>query len=88
MEIAITTVSSKGQIVLPKEIRGNIKSGDKLVFIKDNNNIMIKNTKDLSKNFEEDLLIAERTELAWKEYEQGKFTTMSKDGFIDELEKW
>jgi AbrB family looped-hinge helix DNA binding protein len=33
VEIAITKMSSKGQVVIPAEMRGNIHEGEKLVII-------------------------------------------------------
>lgn len=37
MDIAITKVSSKGQIVIPSELRGDLLERDKLVLIKSGN---------------------------------------------------
>ena len=87
MEIGITSISSKGQIVLPKEFRKGMQAGDKLIFIKEHNHIFLKNVKDLNKNFAEDITFAKRTEKAWKQYEAGKFETTSADDFLTELEK-
>ncbi|MFT4313119.1 MAG: AbrB/MazE/SpoVT family DNA-binding domain-containing protein [Candidatus Woesearchaeota archaeon] len=87
MKIGITSISSKGQIVLPKEFRKNMDVGDKIIFIEQDNHIMIKSAKELHKNFAEDLQFAKRTEKAWKEYEAGKFETTSSDEFLRELEK-
>ena len=41
MDISITKMSSKGQIVIPVEMRRNIKEGEKLIIIQN---------KDLMKN--------------------------------------
>lgn len=59
----ITTVSSKGQIVVPSRIRDelNLKSGEKLIMIADDGNIMLKrisnktqqNFKDMTKKIKE-----------------------------------
>ena len=41
MDIAITKMSSKGQIVIPAEIRGDIKEGEKMVLIKNGKQIIL-----------------------------------------------
>ena len=88
MNIEITRMSSKGQIVIPKKMRKGIEEGEKLVMIQNGSQIILKRAKDLDKNFEEDLEFARRTEEAWKRYEKGEFITRSADEFLKELEKW
>lgn len=88
MEIAITKMSSKGQIVLPLEMRKNIKEGEKLIMIWDKGRIIMKKATSLDKNLAEDLEFARRTEKAWKSYERGEFITTSAEEFLKELDKW
>ena len=88
MNIEITKMSSKGQVVIPKGMRKGIEEGEKLIIIQNGKQIIIKRTKDLDKNFKEDLEFARRTEEAWKRYEKGEFITRSTDEFLKELEKW
>ena len=88
MEMAITKMSSKGQVVIPSEMRRNIKEGEKLLIIKNNDQLIMKKAIDLDKNLKEDLEFARRTKEAWKEYEQGKFTSSSVKEFLRELKKW
>jgi AbrB family looped-hinge helix DNA binding protein len=85
--INITTISSKGQVVIPVEIRQGINEGDKMVIIRNGDQIILKKVDAFSKNLEEDLEFARRTELAWKKYEEGKFVSKSKDDFLKELSK-
>lgn len=85
--ISITRISSKGQIVIPQEMRGDLKEGDKLVVIKNNNQIILKKADQFSETLEEDLEFARRTEEAWKRYEKGEFKTLPMDEFLRELEK-
>lgn len=87
-EIAITRISSKGQIVIPQEMREDLKEGDKLVIIKNNDQIILKKVDKFSKNLEEDLEFARRTEEAYKRYERGEFIEMEFDDFIKEMKKW
>jgi len=87
-EIAITRISSKGQIVIPQEMREDLREGDKLVIIKNNGQIILKKVDKFSKNLEEDLEFARRTEEAYKRYEKGEFIEMEFDDFIKEMKKW
>jgi AbrB family looped-hinge helix DNA binding protein len=86
--INITTISSKGQVVIPQEMRKHLKEGDKLVVMKNKDQIILKKVEDFSKNVEEDLEFAKRTEDAWKSYERGEFKQMDFDDFINEMKKW
>ena len=88
MNIDITKMSSKGQIVIPKEMRKNIKVGEKLVIIQNKKQLILKKAKDFDKNIEEDLEFARRTEEAWKRYDEGKFIRRDADDFLKALEKW
>ena len=87
MNIEITRMSSKGQIVIPKKMRKGIEEGEKLVMIQNGSQIILKRAKDLDKNFEEDLEFARRTEEAWKRYEKGEFIEMDYDEFLKEARK-
>ena len=72
MEIAITKMSSKGQIVIPSEMRGNFKEGEKLLLIQDKDQLIIKRMEQFSKTFEEDIIFAKRTETLLKKLESKK----------------
>ncbi len=87
VNISITRISSKGQIVIPQEIRDDLKEGDKLIVIKDDNRIILKKMEDFEKNLEEDLEFAKRTEEAWKSYEKGGFISMKAEDFLKEIKK-
>ena len=88
MDISITKMSSKGQIVIPLEMREGIKEGDKLVLIKNKNQIIMKKASEMDKSLAEDLEFARRTEEAYKRYEKGEFISMPADKFLKELKKW
>ncbi len=87
-KISITRMSSKGQIVIPADMREGIKEGEKLVIIRNNNQIILKKEKDFSDSLEEDLEFARRTEEAYKRHERGEFIQMDFDEFIEEMKKW
>jgi AbrB family looped-hinge helix DNA binding protein len=88
MNIDITKVSSKGQVVIPLEMRKNFKEGDKLLVIEGKDQLILKKANKLDKNFKEDLESARRAEEAWKSYERGEFIEMDFDDFIEEMKKW
>ena len=87
MDVALTKMSSKGQVVIPAEMRKNIHEGEKLIIIEDRGQLLMKKANELDKNLAEDLEFAKRTEEAWKEYEKGKFISMPADKFLKELSK-
>ena len=88
MDISTTTMSSKGQVVIPREMRKDMKEGDKIVIIRNGKQIIMKKASDMEKNLEEDLEFARRTEEAWKRYDKGEFISLPKDKFLEELKKW
>ncbi len=87
-DYALTKISSKGQIVIPTELRNDIEIGEKLLVIKGDKQFIIKRAKDLDKHFQDDLEFAKRTDMALKRYEKGLFKEKSGDKFLEELEKW
>jgi len=88
MQVEITRMSSKGQIVIPKEMRKNIPEGEKLLILQEGDQLVIKKLQDLDKNFKEDIEFARRTEEAWKSYEKGEFIAMDADEFLKKLKTW
>jgi AbrB family looped-hinge helix DNA binding protein len=88
VNISITKVSSKGQVVIPLDMRGNFKEGDTLLVIKDNNTILLKKAGDLDEKFKEDIEFARRIEEAYKRHERGDFKSLPVDKFLEELDKW
>lgn len=71
MEVEIIEMKSKGQISIPSEFRDDIKEGDKLIIIKNDDQLILKKA-DFIKGLEEDLIFAKRTEEAFKRYQNGK----------------
>jgi len=88
MDVAITRMSSKGQIVIPASMRENILEGEKLLIIRDGERYIIKPLAELEPALKEDLLFAEKTERAFEEYHKGAFTKKAASGFRDELASW
>ena len=88
MEVAITKMSSKGQVVIPAEMRKDIQEGEKLIIIQNKGQLIMKKASELDKNMAEDLEFAKRTDEAWKRIEEGKGIKMDFDKFINEMKKW
>ena len=86
--ISITKMSSKGQVVIPVDMRDNIKEGDSLVVIKNGDQIILKKASNMDKQLKEDLEFARRTEEAYKRIEAGQGIRMDFDEFIEEMKKW
>ena len=80
-------MSSKGQIVIPREMRKGFHEGERFVIIKAGRQLIIKSVEDFDENIEEDLEFARRTEEAWQSYERGEFKSTSVDDFLRELKK-
>lgn len=83
--INITRMSSKGQIVIPANMRANLKVGDDILIIRDDERIILKKAESLTEQMKEDLEFARRTEEAWKEIDEGKFTEYSTEEFFERL---
>ena len=81
-------MSSKGQVVIPQEMREGFAEGDKLIVIKNDKQLILKKMEDFDENLEEDLEFAKRTEEAWKRYDKGEFASMDAEEFLKELKKW
>lgn len=86
--IAVTKMSSKGQVVIPAEMRKGIKEGEQMVIIKAGDQIIMEKVSKFSKKLKEDLIFAKRTEEAWKSYDRGEFVKMDFDEFMKEVKKW
>ena len=86
--IGITRMSSRGQVVIPLNMRNGLVKGESFVIIKNNNQIILKKASDFSENIKEDLEFAKRTEEAFRRIEAGEGIKMDFDNFIEEMEKW
>jgi AbrB family looped-hinge helix DNA binding protein len=87
MDVAVTKVSSKGQIVIPSNMRKNIAVGDEFLIIKEDNKFIMKKINELAKDLKKELVFAQRVEKAWNLYEKRKFKSSSAKKFLEELEK-
>lgn len=88
MKIDFTHISSKGQIVIPRDMREGFEEGQKFLLIREGDEIILKKADGLRKNLEADLAFARRTREAWKRYDEGKFVSANKDEFLSDLDRW
>jgi AbrB family looped-hinge helix DNA binding protein len=88
INVDFTKMSSKGQIVIPQEMRKDLSVGDRFIIIRRDNEIILKPAEDLEENFLEDLDFAKKTLTALDKYGKGKFKEMEGKDFRKELEKW
>ena len=88
MDIGITRVSSKGQIVIPSSMRNNLSEGEDLLIIREGGRYIIKPLDGLKPALKDDIIFAEKTEEAFSEYRKGSFKRKEKDAFLDELASW
>lgn len=88
MDVAITKMSSKGQVVIPADMRKGFKKGEKLVIIRNGKQLIVKKASSINENFKDDMEFAKRTEAAYRRYEKGLFKKSTKEEFLKELESW
>jgi AbrB family looped-hinge helix DNA binding protein len=84
-----TSISSKGQIVIPKSMRSalGLKEGDLLAAsIVDKDMIVLK--KVSASMTKEDAVLLKKIAAAWNEIATGKAKRMSGDEFIKQLREW
>ena len=88
INVDVTRISSKGQVVIPQDMRREFSVGDRFVIIKSDSQFILKPVRELGSNFAEDLKFAKRTADSLGKYEKGKFKSMGGKEFLAELEKW
>ena len=88
MDVGITRVSSKGQIVIPSSMRNNLSEGEELLIIREGERYILKPLGELKPALKDDILFAGKTEEAFIEYLKGSFKRTDKDTFLDELASW
>ena len=85
----LTKVSSKGQVVIPTNVRKKlgIKEGSVFAMMSPKKNMIVLKKLD-NRLLKEDLATLKSVEEAWKDIKRGKFRRMSKEDFLKELNKW
>ena len=94
MDIEISKVGERGQIVIPQEFRKElkIKKGEKFLVVKSDGRLIFQQMSRLkAENIEklkEDLIDIKIAEDRLKEIEQGKGIAQTKEHFLREMEEW
>lgn len=86
--INISKVSSKGQIVIPKDLRERFKEGSEVLFIEQDGLLILKPVDKLYNNFKSDILFAKETEAVYDKISKGEGNEKDFDEFIEEMKKW
>ena len=81
----ITKLSTKGQIVIPEEIRKGLKSGTAFIVSKQNDLIVLKKISDLTKREIEEI---KELDKIWGDIDTGKGKTTNIEEFLDAMKKW
>jgi AbrB family looped-hinge helix DNA binding protein len=84
----LTKASSKGQIVIPTDIRKKLGVKEGSVFAVTTKKDMIVLKKLDTKMKPEDLKTLKLIEEAWEDIEKGRYKVYSKEAFFKELKKW
>jgi len=86
---SFTSISSKGQLVIPKSMRTalGLKDGDTFAANIVNTDLIVLKKVSMSLT-DEDLKSLQKIQVAWNEIDEGKGKRMSKDAFLKELRKW
>ncbi len=88
MEIGMTHLSSKGQIVIPRNIRERMGfvDGEFLTVLQKENLIVLKKIENPME--QDDLETFFEIKKSWEEIEKGRFKKTSSQDFLEEVKKW
>lgn len=75
--INLATMSSKGQVVIPQNMRKEPRPGQKRVIIEDAGLLVIRRASEFAASLRGDIEFARRTEEACLEVERGKYRQVS-----------
>lgn len=78
-------MSTKGQIVIPEEIRGDTKPGTPFIVTKEGEIIILKKVEGLTKK---ELKEMKELDKIWKDIDKGKGISLSKEEFLKEMNFW
>jgi len=87
-DMELTKLSSKGQVVIPSEIRERLNVDKGTVFAVTTNREMIVLKKLETSMKKEDLETLKLLEEAWEDIENGRYKSATPEKFFEEMKKW
>ena len=88
-QIEYTRVSTKGQIVIPQDIRERMKITEGITFAviqPKSDTILLKKLK--TKISKEDAYLLNKVDEAWEDFENGRYTKYSVKEFFKHMKSW
>ncbi|MGK0209416.1 MAG: AbrB family looped-hinge helix DNA binding protein [Patescibacteria group bacterium] len=86
--VAITKMSSKGQIVIPAEMRSGLSDGERMFIIQSDGRFILKKASLSDEQFADDIEFANRTEEALERIDSGKFVSIDSSRVLEEMDSW
>ena len=80
-----TKLSTRGQIVIPEPLRADIAEGTVFVVTRQSDLIILKKVEGLTK---EEMKEMKELDKIWKDIDEGKGITLSKEDFLKEMNTW
>ena len=81
----ITKLSTKGQVVIPESARAGLEVGTAFNVLRKDNLIILKEVKGLT---EDEIREMKELDKIWKDIDEGKAVSQSKEEFFKEMESW
>jgi len=88
MTIELTRMSSKGQVVIPLDIRKKLNLGEGGVLAVSSKDNLVVFKRIENPLTEDDIKTFNDIKEAWKEIEEGKAKRMDSSDFLKEISKW
>ncbi len=81
----ITKLSTKGQIVIPENLRKGLQAGTPFIVTKQEGLIVLKEVKDLTKQEMEEM---KELDKVWKDIDSGKCESYTEEEFFKKMKEW
>lgn len=90
MAIAVTRMTSRGQVVIPQSIRRTLRlrEGEELLVVEEEGTILLKPASRLSAAVEEELADMTSLARAWAHVDRGRASSASPTEFRRRLRSW
>ena len=94
MEMEISKMGERGQIVIPQDFRNElkVKPGEKFVVVKTGDKLILQQMSKMKsgaiEKLKEDLIDMKIAEEKFKELEEGKVNSYTEEEFLKKMKKW